>query len=151
MTPTQPTSRSRAEWAAMLDRIRTELARTLEQTPEVAASAPAAEPSLPVGVTPVALERRLDEIQASLKRAERNAAEIDEQLHSDAETVRRSTGFVIGGVAPVGHLRPIRTFVDVTLARYDTVWAAAGHPHAVFPTSYDELLRVTGGQPIEAT
>ena len=70
---------------------------------------------------------------------------------ADAELVRSSTGFVIGGVAPVGHLHPIRTFVDVSLARYDTVWAAAGHPHAVYATSYDELLRVTGGQPIEAT
>lgn len=68
-----------------------------------------------------------------------------------ADLVREATGFVIGGVAPVGHTTPIRTLVDVSLARYDTVWAAAGHPHAVFPTSYDELLRITGGQPIETT
>lgn len=65
--------------------------------------------------------------------------------------VREATGFVIGGVAPVGLTSPVRTLVDVTLARYDTVWAAAGHPNAVFATSYDELLRITGGQPIEAT
>ena len=45
----------------------------------------------------------------------------------------------------------VRTLVDVSLARYDTIWAAAGHPHAVFATTYDELLRITGGQPIEAT
>ncbi|WP_460461394.1 YbaK/EbsC family protein [Angustibacter peucedani] len=67
------------------------------------------------------------------------------------EIVRAATGFAIGGVAPVGHLVPVRTFVDVALSRYDVVWAAAGHPHTVFPTSYEELVRITGGQPIEVT
>ena len=70
---------------------------------------------------------------------------------ASADLVRDATGFVIGGVAPVRHVRPVRTLIDVSLARYDTVWAAAGHPHAVFATTYDELLRITGGQPIEAT
>jgi len=46
---------------------------------------------------------------------------------------------------------PVRTLIDVSLARYDTVWAAAGHPHAIFPTTYDELLRMSGAQPIEVT
>ena len=55
----------------------------------------------------------------------------------------------IGGVAPVGHPQRIRTVVDVTLGRYETVWAAAGHSHAVFATTYDELIRVTGGQPMD--
>ena len=68
---------------------------------------------------------------------------------ADAMTVRNATGFAIGGVAPVAHPAPLRTLVDVALSRYDVVWAAAGHPHAVFPTSYDELLRITGGQPAE--
>lgn len=63
------------------------------------------------------------------------------------EFVRRHTGMAIGGVAPVGHPAPIRTLVDVDLQQYPTVWAAAGHTHTVFPTSYDELLRITGGQP----
>jgi prolyl-tRNA editing enzyme YbaK/EbsC (Cys-tRNA(Pro) deacylase) len=53
----------------------------------------------------------------------------------------------IGGVAPIGHERRIRTLVDVDLARHPVVWAAGGHPHTVFPTSYDELLRITGGEP----
>jgi prolyl-tRNA editing enzyme YbaK/EbsC (Cys-tRNA(Pro) deacylase) len=75
---------------------------------------------------------------------------VDGLMLADAALVRATTGFVIGGVAPVGHLHPVRTLVDVTLARYDSVWAAAGHPHAVFATTYDELLRITGGQPIEA-
>ena len=63
--------------------------------------------------------------------------------------VRRHTGQAIGGVAPIGHPEPIGTLVDVELARYDEVWAAAGHPDTVFPTSYDELLRLTGGTPAE--
>lgn len=65
---------------------------------------------------------------------------------ADAELVRSATGYAIGGVAPIGHPAPLRTLVDVALAEHDVVWAAAGHPHAVFPTSYDELLRLTGGQ-----
>jgi prolyl-tRNA editing enzyme YbaK/EbsC (Cys-tRNA(Pro) deacylase) len=63
------------------------------------------------------------------------------------EFVREHTGFAIGGVAPVGHPAPIRTLVDVELERYDEVWAAAGHPHTVFPTTYAELVRITGGDP----
>jgi prolyl-tRNA editing enzyme YbaK/EbsC (Cys-tRNA(Pro) deacylase) len=66
-----------------------------------------------------------------------------------AQSVRAWTGQVIGGVAPVGHPAPIRTLVDAWLGKYDVVWAAAGHPHAVFPTSFDELLRITGGMTAE--
>lgn len=65
------------------------------------------------------------------------------------EFVREATGQPIGGVAPVGHPAPIRTLVDVWLDKYDEVWAAGGHPHTVFPTSYEELLRITGGDPAE--
>jgi prolyl-tRNA editing enzyme YbaK/EbsC (Cys-tRNA(Pro) deacylase) len=64
---------------------------------------------------------------------------------ADARSVREWTGQAIGGVGPVGHPAPIRTLVDTWLAKYDVVWAAAGHPHTVFPTSFDELLRITGG------
>ncbi|MGY1691807.1 YbaK/EbsC family protein [Geodermatophilus sp. SYSU D01105] len=63
--------------------------------------------------------------------------------------VRRHTGQPIGGVAPIGHPEPIGTLVDVELARHERVWAAAGHPHAVFPTTYEELLRLTGGTAAE--
>jgi prolyl-tRNA editing enzyme YbaK/EbsC (Cys-tRNA(Pro) deacylase) len=65
------------------------------------------------------------------------------------EFVREHTGFAIGGVAPVGHPEPLRTLVDTELDRYHEVWAAAGHPHTVFPTTYAELLRITGGQPAD--
>jgi len=68
---------------------------------------------------------------------------------ASAEFVRASTGMPIGGVAPLGHPAPIRTLIDVWLAEHPVVWAAAGHPHTVFPTTYDELLRLTGGTPAE--
>ena len=48
-------------------------------------------------------------------------------------------------MAPVGHPEPVRTLVDTWLERYETIWAAAGHPHTVFPTSFDELIRITAG------
>ncbi|NEE01081.1 YbaK/EbsC family protein [Phytoactinopolyspora halotolerans] len=63
--------------------------------------------------------------------------------------VRSHTGQAIGGVAPVGHPTRLRTFVDRWLDKYDVVWAAAGHPHTVFSTTYDELLRLTGGEPVD--
>jgi len=66
---------------------------------------------------------------------------------ADADLVRSATGQVIGGVAPVGHPEPLRTWVDTQLADYPQIWAAAGHSHAVFPTTFDELVRITGGVP----
>jgi prolyl-tRNA editing enzyme YbaK/EbsC (Cys-tRNA(Pro) deacylase) len=62
------------------------------------------------------------------------------------DQVKDATGQVIGGVAPVGHPSPIRTLVDVALADHPVVWAAAGHAHTVFPTTFDELVRITGGE-----
>ena len=60
------------------------------------------------------------------------------------EFVREHTGQVIGGVSPFGHPGPVPTYIDPWLRRYDVVWAAAGHPAAVFSTTHDELLRMTG-------
>jgi prolyl-tRNA editing enzyme YbaK/EbsC (Cys-tRNA(Pro) deacylase) len=79
-----------------------------------------------------------------------DTAFLGEQLggtlgRASADVVRAATGQVIGGVAPTGHPAPLRTFVDVALDEFPQVWAAAGHPHTVFPTSYDELLRITEG------
>lgn len=68
---------------------------------------------------------------------------------ADADLVRDATGYAIGGVAPVGHPRTLRTVVDRHLASYDVLWAAAGTPHAVFSTTYDELVRLTGGTPAD--
>jgi prolyl-tRNA editing enzyme YbaK/EbsC (Cys-tRNA(Pro) deacylase) len=77
--------------------------------------------------------------------------EVSHVDKASADFVRHHTGMAIGGVAPVGHPRPLRTLVDVDLAQFDVVWAAAGHPHTVFPTSYDELLRITGGVSAEVS
>jgi prolyl-tRNA editing enzyme YbaK/EbsC (Cys-tRNA(Pro) deacylase) len=68
---------------------------------------------------------------------------------ADADFVREHAGIAIGGVSPVGHPRPLRTLVDIALGDYETVWAAAGHTHAVFPTSFDELVRITAGTPAD--
>jgi prolyl-tRNA editing enzyme YbaK/EbsC (Cys-tRNA(Pro) deacylase) len=65
------------------------------------------------------------------------------------EFVRTATGQAIGGVAPVGHPAPLRTLVDRALDAHDEVWAAGGIPHAVFPTTFAELVAVTGGEPAD--
>jgi prolyl-tRNA editing enzyme YbaK/EbsC (Cys-tRNA(Pro) deacylase) len=65
------------------------------------------------------------------------------------EFVRAATGQAIGGVAPVGHPAPLRTLVDRALESFDEVWAAGGIPHAVFPTTFAELVTVTGGEPAD--
>jgi prolyl-tRNA editing enzyme YbaK/EbsC (Cys-tRNA(Pro) deacylase) len=56
------------------------------------------------------------------------------------DEVREATGFAIGGVPPLGHDRPVRTVVDASLQRFDTVWCAAGTPHAVFPVATEALI-----------
>ncbi|GIF21165.1 prolyl-tRNA editing enzyme YbaK/EbsC (Cys-tRNA(Pro) deacylase) [Actinoplanes tereljensis] len=63
------------------------------------------------------------------------------------EFVREHTGQPIGGVAPLGHPKPVRTLVDTALEQYDVIWAAGGVPRAVFPITYAELVRVTAGTP----
>jgi len=63
--------------------------------------------------------------------------------------VREHTGQVIGGVSPIAHPAPVPTYIDPWLRKYDEVWAAAGHPSAVFSTSYDELVHLTGATTLE--
>ena len=110
---------------------------------------------------------RRDRQQPGLRRRRRAAAVLTSGAHrvdeaqvaallgvprvtpAPADFVRRHTGQAIGGVAPIGHPEPIGTLVDIELARYEQVWAAAGHPRTVFPTTYDELLRLTGGTAAE--
>ena len=63
--------------------------------------------------------------------------------------VRQHTGQVIGGVSPIGHPAPVATYIDPWLRKYDVVWAAAGHPAAVFSTSYEELVAMTGATEVD--
>ena len=73
-----------------------------------------------------------------------------EKLHrADADFVKNASGFSIGGVSPVGWVnKPEITLIDQALNDYDVAWAAAGHPHSVYPTSFEELARVTGAMPM---
>ena len=74
-------------------------------------------------------------------------AAVDEPVERpDAQYVREVTGYAIGGIPPVGHPDPVRTLMDEDLLRFETVWAAAGHPHAVFPIAPADLAKATGAQ-----
>ena len=77
------------------------------------------------------------------------AVGVDALSRARPEFVREHTGQVIGGVSPIGHPTPVPTYLDSWLRRYDVVWAAAGHPAAVFSTTYDELAELTGAVEIE--
>lgn len=65
------------------------------------------------------------------------------------EFVKQHTGQVIGGVSPIDHPSPVPTWIDTWLRQYDVVWAAAGHPAAVFSSTFDELVAMTGAREIE--
>lgn len=71
------------------------------------------------------------------------------KLHRvDADYVKEKSGFSIGGVSPVGWVNPATILIDEALNDYEVVWAAAGHPHSVYPTTYTELINCTGAKPM---
>lgn len=71
------------------------------------------------------------------------------KLHRvDADYVKEKSGFSIGGVSPVGWVSPATILIDEALNDYEVVWAAAGHPHSVYPTTYAELIKCTGAKPM---
>lgn len=74
---------------------------------------------------------------------------VDSLRRASPEFVRRHTGQVIGGVSPIDHPAPVPTWIDPWLRRHPVVWAAAGHPAAVFSTTYDELRALTGATEVE--
>jgi Cys-tRNA(Pro) deacylase len=65
---------------------------------------------------------------------------------ADADYVRKRTGFVIGGVPPIGHLEKLDIFIDEDLLQYEEIWAAAGNPNAVFMLTPSDLIKMTGGR-----
>ncbi len=73
---------------------------------------------------------------------------IEKLERVDADYVKEKSGFSIGGVAPIGWVSPATILIDEALNDYDVVWAAAGHPHAVYPTTYAELIACTGAKPM---
>jgi len=70
----------------------------------------------------------------------------DHITRATPDQVRAATGQAIGGVAPLGHPAPVETVVDVSLDDYPQVWAAGGTPHTIFPTTFEELVHITGGR-----
>ncbi len=81
-------------------------------------------------------DRRVDEKKVD--------ALVGKTGRADAYFVKAKTGFSIGGVSPVAHATPPVVLIDRELFRFETIWAAAGHPHAVFPLRPDDLQRLTG-------
>jgi prolyl-tRNA editing enzyme YbaK/EbsC (Cys-tRNA(Pro) deacylase) len=85
-------------------------------------------------------DRRVDEKKV--------AAITGALARADADFVKASTGFSIGGVAPLAHSEPPLTLIDRELLRFDVVWAAAGHPNSVFALHPSQLEALTGGAPV---
>ena len=74
---------------------------------------------------------------------------ISELGRADANYVKEVSGYSVGGVSPIGWIsQPEITLIDEALNDYEIVWAASGHPHAVYPTSYTELIACTGARPM---
>jgi prolyl-tRNA editing enzyme YbaK/EbsC (Cys-tRNA(Pro) deacylase) len=103
-----------------------------------------AEPSGRAVLVIAAGDRRVDEA--------RIAAELGESIgRADPAFVREYSSFAIGGVAPLAHAKPMVTFVDASLRRFEVVWAAGGTPHCVFPLTPEELVRVSGGTELDVS
>lgn len=88
-------------------------------------------------------DRRVDETKVEFR--------VGELARADAAFVKEATGFSIGGVSPVAHAHPGVELIDTELFRFDEIWAAAGHPHAVFKLTPDELIRLTGAPVADVT
>ena len=84
---------------------------------------------------------------------EKRLAELvgEKIVRPDADFVRAVTGFVIGGIPPLGHDQPLTTYIDEDLYQYVNIWAAAGHSNAVFPLTPAELQAMTAGQVVKIT
>ena len=65
---------------------------------------------------------------------------------ANADQVKEITGFTIGGVSPVGHLKPIKIFIDISLSRFGNIFAAAGHPNCIFKINFEDLKKITNGE-----
>jgi prolyl-tRNA editing enzyme YbaK/EbsC (Cys-tRNA(Pro) deacylase) len=77
---------------------------------------------------------------------EKVGALVGERLvRADPNFVREQTGYAIGGIPPLGHANPIETYTDADLLQWPTIWAAAGHPNALFQLTPDQLVAMTGG------
>lgn len=131
---------------------------TVRELPESARTAAAAAAQLGCEVGAIANSLLFDAEGSPVLILTSGAHRVDTDLvarttgpltRADKDFVRAHTGQVIGGVSPLGHPAPIRTYIDPWLRRHPVVWAAAGHPAAVFSTTFDELVRMTGATELE--
>lgn len=136
------------------------VAGEVRRLPDAATSAPRAAAQLGVGLAAIANSLIFDAEGKPLLVLTSGAHRVDTARvaravgvarvrRADPDFVREATGQPIGGVAPVGHPAPIPTLVDLDLRAQEAVWAAAGTPHTVFPTTFEELVRITNGTPAE--
>jgi prolyl-tRNA editing enzyme YbaK/EbsC (Cys-tRNA(Pro) deacylase) len=122
---------------------------TVRLLPEAVKTAVAAANALGIEVGQIANSLIFVAGDAPLLVMTSGAHRVDTAIRAKPEFVLAHTGQAIGGVAPVGHPKPIRTLVDVALEPYGEIWAAGGIPESVFPTTYAELIRITAGTPSE--
>ena len=88
--------------------------------------------------------------RASLNKIKKNLS-IEDASMASADDVKKITGFTIGGVSPVGHLNKIPIIIDNSLKRFESLYAAAGHPNCVFKIDFTNLQKITEGLIIEIT
>ena len=83
--------------------------------------------------------------RCSLNKIKKILGEKDVSM-GNADQVKQVTGFTIGGVSPVGHLNPIKIYIDQSLSRFENIFGAAGHPNCVFKINFIDLQKITGGK-----
>jgi len=83
--------------------------------------------------------------RCSLNKVKKILGEKDVSM-GNADQVKQVTGFTIGGVSPVGHLKPIKIYIDQSLSRFENIFGAAGHPNCVFKINFIDLQKITGGK-----
>ena len=86
--------------------------------------------------------------KCSLNKLKKILKEKDLSMAS-ANEVKEVTGFTIGGVSPIGHLKDIKVYIDNSLSRFETIYAAAGHPHCIFKISDEEIKQITSGSAMD--
>ena len=86
--------------------------------------------------------------KCSLNKLKKILKEKDLSMAS-ANEVKEVTGFTIGGVSPIGHLKDIKVYIDNSLSRFETIYAAAGHPHWIFKISFEEIKQITSGSAMD--
>tara|TARA_B100000427_G_C15310035_1_gene507886 strand:- start:259 stop:741 length:483 start_codon:yes stop_codon:yes gene_type:complete len=88
--------------------------------------------------------------KCSLNKLKKILKEKDVSM-ANADEVKEVTGFTIGGVSPVGHLKDIKIYVDSSLSRFNNIYAAAGHPHCIFKINFEKIQKITNGLVMDIT